>query len=212
MTAESTPTWLQSRVLDLPDLVHVFTSRAGGISTGAFAELNLKYPVNEGDEPEGYPRVRENRRRVCDFLGLPAEALVACQQVHGDRVQPVRAADRGRGALDHADGFADTDGLITAESGIPLMVMVADCYPVLMADPVRRVAAAVHSGWRGTQQQIARKALRAMIDDFGSDPGDIRLAIGPGIGFARFEVGEEVVTAFGDQIDRDDHHLVRREG
>ncbi|HEY9843661.1 MAG TPA: polyphenol oxidase family protein, partial [Candidatus Obscuribacterales bacterium] len=88
----------------------------------------------------------------------------------------------------------------------------ADCYPVLMADPVRRVAAAVHSGWRGTQQQIAARALQAMIAHHGSDPHDIRLAIGPGIGFANFEVGPEVVAAFSAQLDTQDPELVQPAG
>ena len=92
------------------------------------------------------------------------------------------------------------------------MVMVADCYPVLMADPVRRVAAAVHSGWRGTRLQIARRALQAMIEQDGSRPEDIRLAIGPGIGFERFEVGPEVIEAFSGQFEIEDQAVVRPSG
>ncbi|PKL77413.1 MAG: peptidoglycan editing factor PgeF [Candidatus Melainabacteria bacterium HGW-Melainabacteria-1] len=200
--------WLQARVLQLPGLAHVFTTREGGVSEGAFASLNFKYPLDAGDEAGGDLRVRQNRQRICAWLGLPAEHMVACQQTHGDRVQIVTAADRGRGALRHQDGFADTDGLLTDQAGIALMLMVADCYPVPMADPVRRVAGGVHSGWRGTQQQIAHKAIERMVSDFGSDPADIRLAIGPGIGFGAFEVGAEVIEAFADQIDLEDPELV----
>lgn len=205
------PTGLQAQVLNLPGLAHVFTTRAGGVSEEAFASLNLKYPVDDKDETGGEARVRENRRRICDQLGLPFERMTACQQVHGDRVQTVGAAEAGRGALAHADGFAATDGLLTATAGIALMVMVADCYPVLMADPVQKIAAGVHSGWRGTRQQIARKALEQMIA-LGAKPADIRLAIGPGIGYDSFEIGAEVVEAFAGQIDTDDSQLVRRVG
>lgn len=201
---------LQAGVLSLPGLSHVFTTRRGGVSTGVFAELNLKYPVMAGDEIGGEEQVRENRRRVCEFLQLPFANHVACQQVHGERVERVTRAEAGRGSDRHDDGFADTDGLLTAESGIALMVMVADCYPVLMADPVRRVAAAVHSGWRGTRLQITRKALQAMSAEHGSRPEDIRLAIGPGIGFEQFEVGAEVLEAFAGQLEPEDHTVVRQ--
>lgn len=203
---------LQAEVLKLPGLAHAFTTREGGCSQGAFASLNLKYPVNEQDETGGQLRVRQNREQICQALALPFQDLVACQQTHEDRIQLVTPAEKGRGALSHEDGFAGTDGLITAHAGIPLLVMVADCYPVLMADPVQKVVAAVHSGWRGTQQQIARKALQQMQQQFGSRPADIRLAIGPGIGFDRFEVGAEVVEAFADQIDTTDPELVRPDG
>lgn len=211
-SAETAAGWLQAEVLRLPGLAHVFTTRAGGVSAGEFASLNLKYPVDAKDEPQGDEHVRHNRALVCERLGLAFERMVACQQVHGERIQTVTDAEAGRGAFAHRDGFADTDGLITGTSGIALMVMVADCYPVMMADPVRKVAAAVHSGWRGTQQQIARKALERMIGDYGSRPQDIRLAIGPGIGYARFEVGPEVVEAFKEQIDTSDSELARPEG
>lgn len=194
---------LKAQVLNLPGLAHVFTTRMGGVSTGEFASLNLKYPVDDKDETGGDAHVTENRRRVCESLNLPFERMVACQQVHEAVVQTVTSAEAGRGARSHADGFPGTDGLLSAEAGIALMVMVADCYPVLMADPVRRVAAAVHSGWRGTQKGIAVVALEQMIAQ-GCKPGDIRLAIGPGIGYARFEVGPEVVAAFGDAIDASD--------
>jgi YfiH family protein len=204
--------WLQARVLQLPGLAHVFTTRQGGISSGAFAELNLKYPVSEGDELGGDARVAENRRRVCEFLDLPFASHVACQQVHGKRVERVTAAEAGRGARSQTDGFAETDGLVTNEAGMALMAMVADCYPVLMADPVRRVAAAVHSGWRGTKLGILAEALQRMIQEDECRPEEIRLAIGPGIGFENFEIGADVIEAFRDQIDVADPALVRQIG
>lgn len=204
-------TWLQSTLLsEIPGLSHVFTTRLGGISEGPFAELNLKYPVNEQDEPNGHARVRQNRQRVCEYLGLPLENLVACQQVHGRRVQVVGDAERGTGAFAQEDGIPETDGLLTAKADIPLLVMVADCLPVLMADPVRKVCAAVHSGWRGTQAQICREALQRLKQDFGCQAEDIRLAVGPGIGFDSFEVGPEVLEAFGAELNRDDLSLVQR--
>lgn len=204
---------LQSPLLNsLPGLSHLFSSREGGVSEGPFASLNLKYPVVAGDESGGAERVHQNRERVCGFLGLQAWATVACQQVHGAYVHNVTAEDVGRGALTHDSGIVDCDGLISACQGVPLLVMVADCVPVLLADPVKRVVGAVHSGWRGTQQQIARVALQQMQSLYGSDPRDIRLAIGPGIGFESFEVGPEVVEAFSQQVDLDNPQILKQVG
>lgn len=202
--------WILSTLLsEIPGLTHVFTTRLGGISEGPFASMNLKYPVGDQDEPDGHARVRQNRQRVCDHLGLPLENLVAAQQVHGKRVQIIGRQERGTGAFAQEDGIPDTDGLITAERAIPLMAMTADCLPVLMADPVKKVCAAVHSGWRGTQQRVVLEALRKMCSEYGCQREDIRLAIGPGIGFDSFEVGADVLDVFGEAINRDDLSLVQ---
>jgi len=202
--------WLKSSLLnDIPGLSHVFTTRLGGISEGPFASLNLKYPFSETDEQGGHARVRQNRQRVCDHLGLPLENLSACQQVHGKRIQVVTQIERGSGAFAQEDAFPETDGLITAEKEIPLMALTADCLPVLMADPIKKVCAAVHSGWRGTQQEVVLEAIRKMCSELGSKLEDIRLAIGPGIGFDSFEVGPDVLEAFGDAVNPDDLSLVQ---
>lgn len=207
--SDSSNTWIKSSLLsEIAGLTHVFTTRLGGISEGPFASMNLKYPVGENDEPEGHARVRQNRQRVCEHLGLPLENLVACQQVHGKRIQIVGQAERGAGAFAQEDAFPETDGLITAERDIPLMAMTADCLPLLLADPNKKVCAAVHSGWRGTQQKIVLETLQKMTTEFGCQRDDIRLAIGPGIGFESFEVGPDVLEAFGDEINPADLSLL----
>lgn len=196
-TFYTSPRLLQS----IPGLACAFTARAGGVSQGAFASLNLKYPVTESDEIQGDANVWQNRERLCKALGLPAERLVACQQVHGNLVYSVHAQDAGRGAKQHEQGIPETDGLLTTETGIPLLIMVADCYPVVLVDPVQRVVAAVHSGWRGTQQGIAITALRKMVQQHQSRPEDVLCVVGTGIDFNSFEVGAEVVEAFKGQVD-----------
>ncbi|MGV3522862.1 MAG: peptidoglycan editing factor PgeF [Candidatus Sericytochromatia bacterium] len=211
--SDSATLLLQSSLLArLPGLSHGFTTRLGGVSEGPFHSLNLKYPVSASDETGGDDKVYENRRRVCLHLGLKAEDLVACQQVHGQQIGVVSTAERGRGAFSQQDALPETDGLITDVAALPLLVMVADCYPVLLADPVRRAVGAVHSGWRGTQQNIAVAALEKMQAQYGSRPEDVRVAIGPGIGFAHFEVGPEVIAAFADQIDLGDPQVVASSG
>jgi YfiH family protein len=205
--------YFQTQNLTQSGICHGFSTRVGGVSQGPFASLNLKYPAEPAEKAGETPaQVAENRRRIAAAIGFEAEAVVACQQVHSATIQSVSAVDRGRGAHDHSDAFPATDGLITNVPGIPLMVMVADCIPVLIADPVRRVVAALHAGWRGTQQQIVTQALVRMQQEFGCHPADIQIAIGGGIGYAQFEVGLDVVDAFADQISVNDPELVRFSG
>ncbi len=196
----------------IPNLRHAFTTRKGGVSQDNFAELNLKYPTLPTDEVGGEERVLNNRQALSDLLGFNLEQWVACQQVHGKHVYQATAQDAGRGAFSQTEGIPDCDGLVTNTPGLCLMVMVADCYPLILVDPIHKVVATLHSGWRGTQQGIALEALRLMQMAYGSEPQAIIAAIGPGIGFDSFEVGAEVVEAFAEQIDRQDPRLVKAVG
>lgn len=99
--------------------------------------------------------------------------------------------------------FPDTDGLITDRAGVVLMIKFADCTPIVFYDPVKKVQAAVHSGWRSTVGKIAHVALNKMIDDFGSSKEDILSFVGPSIDQENYEVGPEVYEAFLDHPERD---------
>ena len=89
------------------------------------------------------------------------------------------------------------DALVTAQTGVPVSIRTADCYPILLADPRNLVVAAVHAGWRGTAAGIVVKTIEQMRARFGSDAGNLRVAIGPGIGGCCYEVGIEVARQFG---------------
>lgn len=169
-------------------VAHGFSTRLGGVSEGIYATLNLG--MNRGDAPD---RVRENYRRFCAAVGVQADKLVFSSQVHSDVVRTVTAADAGKGLDRKAD--YDADGLVTDVPGLGLTVFGADCLPILFYDPVRRVAAAVHAGWRGTALGIAERAVEKMAGHYGSDPADILAAIGPGIGRCCFETHEDVPNA-----------------
>lgn len=91
----------------------------------------------------------------------------------------------------------DGDALITNRTGLPVSVRTADCYPILLADERNRAVAAVHAGWRGTAAHILSQTLKEMHARFGTEPGDVHAAIGPGIGGCCYEVGEEVARQFG---------------
>jgi hypothetical protein len=101
---------------------------------------------------------------------------------------------------------------MTAESGILLTVRIADCLPVLLVDPKRRVVAAVHAGWRGALARVIEKAVGDMRRCFGSDPRQLLVALGPSIRVCCYEVGQEVVEAFHGQFARADEFFRRRSG
>ncbi len=119
--------------------------------------------------------------------------VVLSRQVHGVRVAVVNRPDMTREEL---EGY---DALVTALPGVAVGVHTADCVPVLLYDPVCRAVAAIHSGWKGTVQRISQKVLFVLKQEFGSRPENIRAAIGPAIGPASFQVGEEVVQFFKEQ-------------
>ena len=119
----------------------IVTTRQGGVSAGAYGTLNLGLHV--GDAPAS---VLENRRRVARALGAPPSDFVFCEQTHGREVTVVSAADRGRGTLRREDAIAHTDALVTRDEGTVLVVMVADCVPIVLHGPVALFEAVMAAG------------------------------------------------------------------
>ncbi|MBG9981417.1 peptidoglycan editing factor PgeF [Facklamia sp. DSM 111018] len=127
--------------------------------------------------------------------------VYTCNQVHGCRVE---YAD-GISGQDYIVGktFPETDGLMTDHKGIVLMVKIADCTPVVLFDPQKKVQAIVHSGWRSTVKGISIQALRKMQKQFDCQLQDIFAYVGPSIDQSNYEVGREVYEAFESFEDRD---------
>ncbi len=182
--------------LDRPGAEVMVTTRHGGVSAGPYATLNLSFSV--GDDPGS---VRENRRRVAAGLGASLADFVFARQVHGGQAAVVSAADRGRGTLEAGDAIGGADALITRDPGTVLAILVGDCVPIVLYDPVARVLAAVHAGWRGTVAGVTRAALAAMAG-LGSRPADVLAGLGPAIAPDRYQVGEDVregiIAGLGD--------------
>jgi YfiH family protein len=175
----------------------VVTTRHGGVSAGPYGRLNLGGHV--GDDPAA---VAENRRRLAAELGVAR--LTIADQKHTARVAVVDGHLAGRGhdgAADAAAAFAATDAMITDVPGAALVILVADCAPVVLYDPVRRAAGVAHSGRVGTVKGVIPETVKAMAATYGSDPGDLLIGIGPAIGAASYEIGAaeaaEVTAAFG---------------
>ncbi len=161
----------------------VTTTRAGGVSAPPFDTFNLGDHV--GDDPDA---VAANRARLAKGIGLPAKRLVWMNQVHGDRIEVV---DKPRKAP-----FDDTDGLVTATARLALVVVTADCVPVLMADSRAGVAAAVHAGRVGAQRGVVARAVEAMLK-LGAQAGDISALLGPAVSGANYEVP----AAMADEVE-----------
>ncbi|MCP3101293.1 peptidoglycan editing factor PgeF [Myxococcus sp. K15C18031901] len=183
---------LTSSLLPVP---HGFATRAGGVSEGPFASLNLGFST--GDERA---RVEENLRRLATAAGASLGALCRVSQVHGDRVLEARA-EEGSEALRPTEGEAD--GLWTQTPGTWVAVGTADCVPVLLVDPDKRRVAAVHSGWRGTDAEISTRAVEILVAR-GTRPERLLAAVGPAIQRCCYEVsddlGQRFVTRFGDEV------------
>jgi len=164
---------------------HGFFTRAGGVSTGLYASLNIG--LGSKDDPEA---VRENRRRAAKVLGVTASALLTCHQTHS--AVAVVASSPFDGAPPRADA------VVTRTPGLACAALSADCAPVLFFDPEARVAAAAHAGWRGALSGVLEAAVHAMAAE-GASPRRIIAAVGPCIGPQSYEVGLEFLTQFTEQ-------------
>jgi YfiH family protein len=165
-------------------LRHAFSTRLGGVSLAPEPALNLGHVAWDS-----HANVEENRRRFLSVLGLAPALLATVAQIHSAEFHIIKSPahqwnPRARG-----------DALVTAEPGIALAVQVADCFPVLVADPQTGTIAAVHAGWRGSLARILGRIIEGMQRQ-GADPTHILVAIGPGIRPCCFEVGPEVASAF----------------
>jgi YfiH family protein len=145
--------------------------------------LNTGHTV--GDDLDAVAR---NHDLICQALDFAMSDVVSPHQVHGAAVAVVTRQDRGR-------VIEDTDGLITDEPQVLLMLRFADCTPIWFYDPVRRAIGLAHAGWRGTVAGIARAMVAKMQSTFGCRPGDLIAGIGPAIGPCCYQVGPDVAQA-----------------
>ena len=174
----------------IPFVRHGFSTRLGGVSEGTFASMNLSF--TRGDDTSA---VRENFDRFCAAMRVNVEDVVISAQTHTANVKIVTAADRGQGITRDKE-YTDIDGLITNDPDVVLCTQYADCVPLFFADPVRRVVATSHAGWRGTAAGIAKVTVDKMVEAFGCRREDILAGIGPSIGHCCFEVDTPVYDAF----------------
>ncbi len=160
----------------------LMTTRRGGVSAGAFESMNLRDGL--GDDASA---VALNLALLASAVGA---SPVRLNQVHGTRVVRLTKADAAPGALQH-----DADACVTTEPGIVCSIQVADCLPVLFAAP--GAVAAAHAGWRGLAAGVLEATLAALCEAGSCKPDQVAVWLGPCIGPRRFEVGADVLEAFG---------------
>lgn len=169
-------------------LTNFISTRLGGVSEPPYNELNFSF--NVGDKADS---VLENRKRLMQNLGIPLEWLVACKQIHKGNVTVVTKEMRGRGAFSRESAIEATDALVTNDKDVCLIVMLADCVPVILFDRKKRIVGVAHAGWKGTVRGSTSNTVKTMMKTFGSNPTDILAGIGPSIGPESYEVGPEVI-------------------
>lgn len=166
---------------------HGLSTRLGGVSSFPYATLNLGLRTDDSNA-----NVAANRRLFCQAVGIEPDRVVTCRQVHGDRVLPVTAAMMGQGMWAYDAAVPAADAMVTDAAGVALLQFFADCVPVLLVDPLRRVIAISHAGWRGTVAKVAQKTALFMQYNYGSRLADCLVGIGPSIGPCCYEVDEVV--------------------
>jgi len=183
----------------LAGIAHVrFTTRAGGLSEPPFASLNLGTRLGDVDE-----RVRLNRRAVFTALPRGLRDPVVARQCHGITARPVGELHAGVNWEQEERLLEDTDALVTAAPRLPVVILVADCLPMALVDPVRRVLAAVHAGWRGLDAGVLEAAVALMGRTWGTVAADLAAWLGPCIGACCYQVGPDVARRFPDDLRRD---------
>ena len=183
MTPRFDPDWLMPE-WNAPGVGAVMSTRAGGVSTAPFDSLNLRDGL--GDDPTA---VAENQRRLKEAIG---SAPVWLKQVHGAAVVSLTSASARSDAVVHS-----ADASVTTEPGVVCAVQVADCLPVLFAAPNARGVAAAHAGWRGLAGGVLEASIGALCSAAHCEPSELQAWLGACIGPRRFEVGPDVLEAFG---------------
>lgn len=184
---------LQYLLLDEPSsayrLLAGFTTRLGGVSPPPYSSLNIAFHVGDAEE-----RVLENRRRLAAALGVDRKCMVFAEQVHSNRLAIVDSQHCGMGSYELASSVPGVDGLITSTAGVMLVLMFADCVPIILYSPELPVIAVVHAGWRGTASRVAAEAVMLIEKEFGVSPSSLRAILGPCIGPCCYEVSGEVAN------------------
>jgi len=163
------------------DLLCVFSTRQGGVSSGKYHSLNLG--LKTGDSRQS---VMANREKLLSSINIIESKIAFTDQVHSTEVKFVTEPGI----------YEKTDALITNQLNLYLAIQAADCFPVFIYYPGQQLIAAIHAGWRGALNGIIEKTITHMCDQFKVEPGNLLTAIGPGLQKECFEVQKDVFSLF----------------
>jgi len=162
-------------------LQHAFLTRKGGMSPPPFDSLNLGKCNGDSEE-----HVLKNKKLIGSAFGFDLDRLILLRQIHQDRILILKEP---HGPIPSS---LEYDAVITHSPNAFLGIKTADCLPILIADPVKKVIAAIHAGRQGTSLQITRQVLKRMEVEFDCSPGDLLIALGPSIGPCCYEIDGKV--------------------
>lgn len=168
-------------------------------------ELGLKHCFTTIDMDMGLTTngsvdsIKENFEFIYRFLGINPEVLFSGFQTHTNNIVVIKDLDQGDDG-EFGKVFPETDGLVTDIENIALITRFADCTPIVLFDPVKKVHANIHSGWRGTLQRIGANGVDILVNQYGSNPEDIIAVMGPAIGKDEFEVDIDVMEMFKNEF------------
>lgn len=186
--------WIEFKHFAKYDIIHFSTLRTGGISSEPQKSLNMGF--TEFDNPKN---VIQNRQIIANIFDIPIESMIFAEQTHSNNIQIITKSDLGRGTFTEDDEFKDVDGFVTNEKGLCPIAQSADCVPIILYEPIAHVAAAIHSGWKGTSKKIAAKAVQKM-QSMGAKPSQIIAGIGPSAGVCCYEIKDDVKNIFYEQF------------
>ena len=186
---------------------HAISTRHGGVSDSEHTKS-----MNLGLKSEDTLKVvKENYRLFCEATGITFNNMVHANQTHSSNILKVTAKDKGKGLFSMRD-YNDIDGLITNEPNIPLVILTADCVPVLYCDTKHKVIGAAHCGWRGTYSLLQTKMIDEMKNSYGSNVKDIKIAIAPSVKSCCYEVSKELYEDFKANIGYYSNGFCERQG
>ncbi|MEW6189032.1 MAG: peptidoglycan editing factor PgeF [Actinomycetota bacterium] len=184
------------KLLDEASILVIFSTRMGGVSPPPYNFLNLAFDV--GDKWEN---VIKNRRILCLAFGLDPASLTTAEQVHEDRVAQVNEDSVGQGAFGGIP-IPRIDALVTNLNMVPLALFFADCVPIAIVDPMKRVIGIAHAGWRGTYLGISSNLVNLMMNRFNCRASDLLVFMGPCIGACCYRLESKRLNQFKRKFPR----------
>ena len=183
--------YLQCQSKELNQLTnHAFSTRCSGVSKIPYNTLNLSLSVCDDKK-----NVIENRKFFFDVFTIDYKKIVSTKQVHKDNIAIISREDEGKGALNYRDSIPGSDALLTNIPGVPLLMFYADCVPVFILDPVKKVIGLIHAGRNGTLLNLSFKTVVKMEENYGTKPDTCIAAIFPAIGSCCYHFDNQEIVA-----------------
>src|SRR5574340_380242 len=170
----SLPLLFFRNLLAYREIYHFVSTRIGGFSCSSYDSLNLGFHV--GDDPE---IVLKNREQLASELGIPLNNFTTAKQIHSCNVEIITEELRGCGASNYDTAISAIDAMVTSIPNICLMVLQADCVPILFFEMKKKVIGVAHAGWKGTVRMVAKNTVKVLKEKFNCSVHDILVGIGP---------------------------------